>query len=131
MHYEHNIVEKSIAYIFWVDEYEGDALGSWKNAKQRAETAQKFYKEVLEFDEVKVFEGKSEEEVHQKFEELQEESDMFEFTTQKQGGEGVIVISVVWIGQVLYFDEYNFHEDYRKYIGGDISDDTEIGNYFW
>ena len=76
MHYEHNIVEKSIAYIFWVDEY--DYLAAWRNAEQRAEIAREFYKEVLKFNDVKVFEGKSEELVHQKIQELQKESNMFE-----------------------------------------------------
>ena len=43
----------------------------------------------------------------------------------------MLVISVVWIGQVLYFDDYNFHDGFRKYIGGSLSDETEIGYDYW
>ena len=58
LHYDHNIVKKSIAYIFWQEEYK--KLTPWKNAETRAEDARKLYKEILNFDDVQVIKGDEE-----------------------------------------------------------------------
>ena len=57
---EHQVVDESIAYVFVNTESKGLV---YKNAIQRGKEAEKLFKEVLEFDKVKIFKDKKKAEV--------------------------------------------------------------------
>ena len=107
---------KSIACIFWLEEFEDQDkryLGVWKEALERANSAEELFREVLKFDRVEKFKGSTKAEIILKLQELEEESDEFEKWVEKEGGKGILLISIVWIGNTLYFEDGNFHEGYK------------------
>ena len=97
-------------------------MPDWDKGQERAETARKLYEDVLEF-ETHVFDELDLKSIIEKLEELVKISDDF---NQDNKSEGTLVISITWIGQVLYFDKDNFHRSLRDYIlTDDDGDDIE------
>ena len=101
--YKHNFVTESIAYIFV---NRGCKELEYKAYQDKGKNTEELYKDILKFNQVKVFEDLSKKEIIEQLEGLKTTAEMYEFENDK----GTLVISITWIGFKLQASWFTPHK---------------------
>ena len=88
----------------------------WANAKKRGQTAERLFKEVLEFDEVDVYTNLAKQQVTEQLSKLEEKADIFEEEKSKGERSGAFAVGIVWIGHTINTD-IDKHNEILKRLG--------------
>ena len=108
--FRHNIVARSVGVVLVNTHCKGL---SYKNAKEKGESAKKLLKDVFEFDEVRVFTDLTKENIVDKLTALKKEAKKHEDASKIKDGQSLPVqaIAVIWIGHKLQASWYQPHKD--------------------
>ena len=101
--YKHNFVTESIAYIFVNS---GCKELEYKAYQDKGKNTQKLFKDILEFNQVQVFEDLSKKEIIEQLEDLKNTARHYEFENDK----GSLAISITWIGFKLQASWFTPHK---------------------
>ena len=101
--YKHNFVTKSISYIFV---NKGCKELEYKAYQEKGKMTREVFEDILEFNQVQVFENLSKKEIIEQLEDLKNTARNYEFENDK----GTLAISISWIGFKLQGSWYTEHK---------------------